>query len=233
MVRSQFRKGVLIATAVACTAALSWGVADWQRGAIGQESKISVSKSTPDHVAGPADKAAVNEAKSLSRAFRKAAEVVSPSVVTIQSKTKSKTQEVGQGERSLRTVQGNAVRTILQRSRPGRHGGLKQRVPAREGMGSGVIIDKSGIVLTNNHVVEGADEVIVQLGRRPRIQRRGHQDRRSNRPGRAAHQGGRQPAGRHAWRFGQLGNRRLGDCDRQSVRARTDGERRHHQRQGP
>ena len=30
-------------------------------------------------------------------------------------------------------------------------------------MGSGVIIDRSGIVLTNNHVVEGADEVIVHL----------------------------------------------------------------------
>src|SRR5262249_1970380 len=31
------------------------------------------------------------------------------------------------------------------------------------GMGSGVIIDRSGIVLTNNHVVEGADEVTVRL----------------------------------------------------------------------
>ncbi len=30
-------------------------------------------------------------------------------------------------------------------------------------MGSGVVIDKSGIVLTNNHVVAGADEVLVQL----------------------------------------------------------------------
>jgi len=30
-------------------------------------------------------------------------------------------------------------------------------------MGAGVIIDKSGIVLTNNHVVQGADEVIVHL----------------------------------------------------------------------
>ena len=37
------------------------------------------------------------------------------------------------------------------------------RIPQREGVGSGVIIDKSGIVLTNNHVVEGADEVIVHL----------------------------------------------------------------------
>ena len=37
------------------------------------------------------------------------------------------------------------------------------QMPRREGMGSGVIIDRSGIVLTNNHVVEGADEVVVHL----------------------------------------------------------------------
>jgi serine protease Do len=34
----------------------------------------------------------------------------------------------------------------------------------RSGLGSGVIIDPSGIVLTNNHVVAEADEVTVRLG---------------------------------------------------------------------
>ena len=33
----------------------------------------------------------------------------------------------------------------------------------RFGVGSGVIIDKRGIILTNNHVVAGADEVLVEL----------------------------------------------------------------------
>src|SRR5262245_44073352 len=33
----------------------------------------------------------------------------------------------------------------------------------QEGLGSGFIVDKAGIVLTNNHVVAGADEVIVRL----------------------------------------------------------------------
>jgi serine protease Do len=35
--------------------------------------------------------------------------------------------------------------------------------PQRLGIGSGFLVDPRGIILTNNHVVDGADEVIVQL----------------------------------------------------------------------
>jgi len=38
--------------------------------------------------------------------------------------------------------------------------GAEYRLP---GLGSGVIIDKRGLVLTNFHVVKGADEIIIRL----------------------------------------------------------------------
>ena len=33
----------------------------------------------------------------------------------------------------------------------------------RVGFGSGVIISKDGYIVTNNHVIDGADEIIVKL----------------------------------------------------------------------
>lgn len=48
----------------------------------------------------------------------------------------------------------------------GQRGGTQKRqvqTPERRGYGSGVIISKDGYIVTNNHVVEGADEITVKL----------------------------------------------------------------------
>jgi serine protease Do len=55
---------------------------------------------------------------------------------------------------------------FLNRNRPGQGGGNeRQPRPERraQSLGSGFIIDASGLVVTNNHVIEGADEVSVTL----------------------------------------------------------------------
>ena len=47
--------------------------------------------------------------------------------------------------------------------RAGIFGGRRGRSHTSKGLGTGFIVDKEGIIITNNHVIEGADEIVVQL----------------------------------------------------------------------
>ena len=100
------------------------------------------------------DADAVQQAKSLSRAFRSAAKAVLPTVVKVKTLS---TARSGGPKRPGNPFQGTPFEDLYGDRRPG-----SRSIP-QPGLGSGVIIDSSGIVLTNNHVVAGADKVIVQL----------------------------------------------------------------------
>lgn len=83
--------------------------------------------------------------KNLNNALASIAEKANPAVVTIKSKQKIKYQRIDPFAQFF-GMPGNRTEEQV-----------------REGLGSGVIVSKDGYILTNNHVVDGADELIVGL----------------------------------------------------------------------
>ena len=121
-----------------------------------------------------ADDEGIDHARSLSRAFRTVAKETTPSVVTVLSKVRVDVAgRRGELRDLLRDPRFRELfpdglpleipeERVPEEGRP--DGGGEGDDPLFEnGLGSGVIIDAGGVVLTNNHVVEGADEVIVRL----------------------------------------------------------------------
>jgi len=113
------------------------------------------------------DVESIEHAKSLSHAFRSAAHSAMPTVVTIETRSAPRRlqQRAPQQENPF---EGTPFEEFFKdfEDRGGRQIPFnvpQRQLPRREGMGSGVIVDPSGIILTNNHVVSGADEVIVRL----------------------------------------------------------------------
>jgi len=112
----------------------------------------------------PAD---TTHANALSDAFQQAAAIVRPSVVSISATQKAK-MIPSRGE-----LRGNVpldqlppeFRRFFGDKLPefGQQFGGPQQMPQRSGTGTGVIISSEGHVLTNNHVVQDADELKVTL----------------------------------------------------------------------
>jgi serine protease Do len=89
-------------------------------------------------------------AEDLSQAFEHVAETITPSVVTISTESKPKKGKTPKGKDPLREFFGD---DIFDKMAP---------VPQR-GLGTGVIVDEQGHILTNNHVIGDSDEVSVRL----------------------------------------------------------------------
>src|SRR5262245_61472849 len=101
-----------------------------------------------------------------STTFRNIAKAQIPTVVNIRTESRQRTQDLteffgGQGgDDFLRRFFGGQVPPgeSQPRQRP------RQRQPQgqlTEGAGTGFVIDKGGYILTNNHVIEGADKITV------------------------------------------------------------------------
>lgn len=104
------------------------------------------------------DNSKVSHAKELSQEFRSAAELVSPSVVLVE--TLRGPRETPQWRLHEQRQRNQDIRQT--------HSSPEFPYVSGDERGSGIIIDRSGVILTCNHVVAGADVIFVTLpdGRR-------------------------------------------------------------------
>ncbi len=135
---------------------ISWIVAAFGVGCLA----LSLSDVIPRRQVRAAPGAA--DARQLSVIFREIARDAIPSIVAIETRGKAMAgNSLDPDESPFEDLfkQNPQFREFFK----DRRGGGQREAPRTRGMGSGFVIDEAGLILTNSHVVRGADEVKVKL----------------------------------------------------------------------
>ena len=148
--------GLIVLGGVLVPVLLTWTLAPADRSPAPVAVADEPAKADP-HAAKPSQESppVPDHVDRLSEAFRAAAKRVRPAVVAVGT---SQTVEGGAAPFGL-------PEDFLRRffGREPDESPVPQRKFRRQGLGSGVIVDPDGYILTNNHVVAGADEITVRL----------------------------------------------------------------------
>jgi len=117
----------------------------------------------------PPSPAQVADARAFSRTFAQVAEQLKPSVVAIFVEKGGHPVPMKRLHRQMGPQQNPFEGTPFEHffgngmSPFGGDGELQMETPKQVGAGSGVVIDARGYILTNNHVVDGADKIKVKF----------------------------------------------------------------------
>ena len=111
-----------------------------------------------------ADSAALNLARQLNQAFVEVAEKVAPSVVVISVAHRPEFAKTQQQQNPLFEFLPKQFRDQMEEEMKRKKAAPQppqRRNPVFDGQGSGIVVREDGYILTNRHVVEGADKIKV------------------------------------------------------------------------